>query len=168
MICTASQGVAQSLRDCGLKPGAAMRAAFNRRYQRSWDIIRDFLAIHYKYNTRMETPFWQACVADVDICGAAPIVEFYRENGPSVIWRDALIDVYDQFKYDGWLTMLIGMQVPHSANYTPSEQEWKTWREVQQVIRRKAEAAMTCEEAFRIIYSPAWRWNPDFFKGVNT
>jgi tryptophan 7-halogenase len=168
MICTASQGLARSLRECQLSPGQAMRDAFNRRFQRSWDVIRAFLAMHYKFNTRLDTPFWQACRGDTDLAGGEPIVEYYQENGPSTIWRDALTDNYDLFNLDGWFALLVGMQVPHRANYQAAEQERITWGKIQQAVRRKAEAGMTCEEAFRIIYSPTWRWNPDFYKGVRS
>ena len=168
MTCTAAQGIARSLKDCQLMPGPAIREAFNRCSQRSWDRIRSFLSIHYKFNTRLQTPFWLACQADTNLAGAEPIVEYYQENGPSTIWRDALIDVYDLFNLDGWYAMLVGMQVPHRGRYQPSEAEWQQWRKIQQAIRRKAESAMTCEEALRLVYSPAWSWNQDFYRGVRT
>ena len=45
----------------------------NNRYNaRAWDDIRDFLAVHYKFNTRIDTPFWRACVASWERCAFAP------------------------------------------------------------------------------------------------
>jgi tryptophan halogenase len=163
-ICTASQGVARSLRDCDMSPTPSIQAAFNHRFARSWDNIRAFLAVHYKFNRRLETPFWQAAQNDVDLAGAEHIVRYYQENGPSTIWRDALVDVFDQFKLEGWYTLLLGMQVPYRARHVPTPAEQATWRRIQQVIRQKAEAAFTCEQALQLIASPAWSWNPDFYR----
>ena len=34
---------------------------FNQSHATRWDTIRRFLAIHYRYNTRLDNAFWRAC-----------------------------------------------------------------------------------------------------------
>jgi tryptophan halogenase len=34
-----------------------------------WDFLRWFLAVHYKFNSRLDTPFWRAARADTDVSG---------------------------------------------------------------------------------------------------
>src|SRR5581483_8509675 len=76
-----SLALAVALEDSDRTPGPAIAGQFNKRFALHWDAIRQFLAIHYKFNERLETPFWRACWADADLAGAEEIVEFYRENG---------------------------------------------------------------------------------------
>jgi len=47
-----------------------------------WDYLRWFLAIHYRFNSRVETPFWRECQAGVDVSGAEPILALYRDRAP--------------------------------------------------------------------------------------
>ena len=89
----------------------------------NWDNIRHFLAIHYKFNTRLDTPFWRACRADADLAGAEDIVEFYEENGPSHLGQVMLLNQLDQFTIHGWLSLLVGMRVPHRSKFEPSQAE---------------------------------------------
>ncbi|MBM3834081.1 MAG: tryptophan 7-halogenase [Verrucomicrobia bacterium] len=37
-------------------------------------LLRNFLSIHYKFNSRIENPFWRACQADVVLHGTQDIV----------------------------------------------------------------------------------------------
>jgi len=138
---------------------------FNKRAALNWDAIRDFLAIHYRFNTRLQTPFWKACVADVELCGAAPIVEYYQENGPCSLWKGTLLDLADFFGLEGYWTLLMGQKVPYNMTFQPSSQERDFFRMYQQYNRQKALAAMTCEEAYAAIRRPEWTWNNEFYKG---
>ncbi len=60
----------------------AVRADFNRDLTTRWDFLRGFLALHYRFNKRLDTPFWRACRADVDLAGMAPLVEHFHTRGP--------------------------------------------------------------------------------------
>ena len=71
--------------DAARDPGPAMAAADNKRNRQTWDDIRRFLAIHYKFNARLDTPFWRAARSDIDLAGAEEFIEFFEENGPSVV-----------------------------------------------------------------------------------
>ncbi len=166
VICADCQAVTESLRDSDRRLTPSYAAAYNNRNARSWDTIRQFLAIHYRYNTRLDTPFWRACRADVDIAGAAPIVEYYQQNGPSTMWRDSLIDPVDQFKYDGYLTMLIGQQVPYATKFEPSPEELAMWRQIQAHNRTRGETGMSVAEALAVIRLPNWHWDPNFYRQV--
>jgi tryptophan halogenase len=168
VICADTQAIAESLVDCDCIPTPSLAAQFNNRNARNWDTVRDFLAVHYRFNTRLKTPFWQACLADVDLAGAAGIVDYYRELGPSVIWRSTLIDSIDQFRLDGYLTLLVGQAVPHNRPYDPPASEREIWRRIQAAYRRKGENGLTVEESLPIIRSPQWQWNQEFYLSQRT
>lgn len=154
----------ETLIDSDFDPGSAQVKQFNRAVATLWDNIRRFLAIHYKFNTRLDNDFWRACRGDTDLAGAEEIVEFYQENGPSYHARLTLLNQLDQFTMDGWLALLVGMQVPYRRTYQASEAEWQEWRRITGHFRRQAQQAMTVKEALAVIHAPNWRWNPDFYK----
>jgi tryptophan halogenase len=164
-ICGQAQAVAETLFDCDRDVGPTLVAQYNKRNGRNWDTIRQFLSIHYKFNTRYDTPFWRECRAHVDLVGAAEIVEYYRENGPSVVYRTTLIQPGDQFGMEGYLSLLLGQQVPFRQRYTPDEAARRTWEEIRQAVRNRVVQAFSVREALQIIRSPYWTW-PDrnFFR----
>jgi tryptophan halogenase len=137
-------------------------AMFNRYHAGYWDGIRNFLAIHYRFNTRSQTPFWEHCRQDTDLAGATPIVEYYRANGPSVLWNDAtLLGLQDQFGLRGYYVLLIGQQVPYRRTYVPSEAELTKWNQAREQHHAAALRAITVNETLAVIRSPQWRWvNP--------
>jgi len=47
-----------------------------------WDYLRWFLALHYKFNRRVDSPFWRACREDVDVSHHAGLLAAFRERGP--------------------------------------------------------------------------------------
>src|SRR5205823_7761667 len=63
VICVEASTLADSLLDSLCEPTPTLVALYNRYNGDQWDDIRNFLAIHYKFNTRLETPFWRACQA---------------------------------------------------------------------------------------------------------
>jgi tryptophan halogenase len=156
--------LAGSLADCGLDPGPAMANAFNKRSRQSWDDIRRFLALHYKFNTRLDTPFWRAAVSDTDLAGAEEFVDYFRENGPSTIWKDLLVYGRDVFGFEGYLAMLVGMNVPARRRFVPDEREERLWKSIQQVNAGQAAEGLTVGDALKVVRSPHWRPRPDFFR----
>jgi tryptophan halogenase len=157
-ICAQAQGVAETIRDCDGFLSPSMVKQYNKRNAHSWDTIRQFLAIHYKFNTRLDTPFWQACRADVDLCSAGDIVEYYQDNGPSVVWRVTLIEQGDQFNMEGYLSMLVGQQVPYRRRYVPDEREQVAWSSIRTAVRDKAARAFSVPEALQLVRQPNWVW----------
>jgi tryptophan halogenase len=129
VICVEASTLADALIDSLCGPTPTLIKLYNDYNAQAWDDIRDFLAIHYKFNTRLDTPFWQACRRDTQLHGADFLVEFYKENGPSVVAGAQLLHSSNSFGMDGYLAMLVGQRVPHGKPYTPTAVEQKTWRD---------------------------------------
>ncbi len=132
---------------------------------RSYDTIRDFLAIHYRFNRRLDTPFWRECLANVALHGAQRPVDFYRENGPSVRWRDILFEDGDanEFGMEGFLAMLVGQCVPYESSYKPSEADRTNWRRIQKWFKSRTEDAYTVPEALALFRSESWQWPENLY-----
>jgi tryptophan halogenase len=168
VICEHAATVTRMLVDCDCHITPSQIACFNEYSAEMWSAIRRFLALHYRFNSRLDTPFWQACRASVDICGAEQIVEYYRANGPSLLWSRQLLGIHDPFGWEGYLSMLVGQSVPYSREFDPTPAERQTWAGIQRTLARRAQEAMPQEEALAIIRSPAWTWKPGFYQEAAT
>jgi tryptophan halogenase len=82
VACAESWALAQSLADSDLMPGEALVGVYNKACRQTWESIRGFLSLHYKFNTRLETPFWRTCQEETDLGDRAEeYVSYYHENG---------------------------------------------------------------------------------------
>ncbi len=139
---------------------------FNRNGEFLWESVRRFLAVNYKFNTRLDTPFWQACRADVDLAGAEDVVEYYQNNGPSTGWGVQTVSPLDPFGFEGYWTMLLGQAVPHRNTYQPSGREWQIWNQIRAEIFARVQSAMTIEQALAAIHGPDWTWPAGYYPGL--
>ena len=89
-ICEQTRVLACSLWSGNRWIGPRLAETYCTRDARYWDAIRRFLSVHYKYNTRIDTPFWQAAREQTDLAGAEPVGEYYQENGPDPMWGQTL------------------------------------------------------------------------------
>ncbi len=149
VIATRCQLLAELLVETDREATAAAAALFNNNTARVWDSIRRFLALHYRFNTRLQTPFWQHCRAAVDLAGGEAVVDYYRDVGPSPYLTPALFDPFDVFGPRGTLAVLVGLNVPTRRPYRPGEQEWAVWHEWTRHNAARAATGMTVEELLR-------------------
>ncbi|HEV2207636.1 MAG TPA: FAD-dependent oxidoreductase [Verrucomicrobiae bacterium] len=127
VICVESITLADALSESAGAPTPTLCGLYNSFHGRVWDDIRDFLAVHYRFNTRLDTPFWRACRADTQLHGAEAIVAFYRENGPSPLLGQ-LLHPSNSFAAHGYLSLLVGQGVPHASPYRPTAHELEVWQ----------------------------------------
>jgi tryptophan 7-halogenase len=151
VICIESSTLADSLLDSLQQPTPSIIELYNEYNTRKWDDIRDFLAVHYAFNTRLNTPFWTACRHDTDTAGAARMIQFYKENGPSILAENALFDPANTFGIDGFLTHLVHMQVPHGKPHEPLPAERKLWKEKLAALASHARSGFTVKELLALI-----------------
>ena len=129
MICLECSTLADTLRDSLGEPPPSLVELYNQFNSRQWEEIRDFLAVHYAFNERVDTPFWKACREETALEGAATFVRFYQENGPSAIADAVLFDPNNSFGLEGYLAMLVGQGVEHAKPWVAPEGERRVWEE---------------------------------------
>ncbi|MGW1194266.1 tryptophan 7-halogenase [Streptomyces sp. NPDC002536] len=110
VICMHAQRLAKALAAGGLTD-AKLAEEYNRSVNTQWEDIRDFLALHYKFNTRLQTPFWEMAVRDTPLGGLEEYVAQYQEHGPALLTGpDGKPS--SMFGYDGHLAVLLGLRAP--------------------------------------------------------
>jgi tryptophan halogenase len=158
VICVETSALADALRDSLGQPTPSLIKLYNQYNADQWDDIRNFLAVHYRFNRRLDTPFWRACQNETALHGAADIVEFYTENGPSVVAGETLVHPSNSFRLDGFLALLIGQAVPHQKPHTVSPAELEFLHRHRQRLAHEAARGMTVAESLQAIRSPDVKW----------
>ena len=164
VVCSESRTLVDFLLHCGLVPTPTMRKLYNELLDGTWDDIRDFLALHYKVNTRLDTPFWRHCQNDTDLGGLPPLLEFYEENGPTGFARYLLRDHDNNFGIEGYLVMLVGNQVPYRKRHQPTAPELAMWEAHRARFAAIAKTGLDVKETLSYIRHPGWQWNADASK----
>jgi tryptophan 7-halogenase len=152
--------LADCLEDAQLRPARTIREVYNKFVCATWDDIRDFLAIHYRFNTRLDTPFWHRCRESTPLGRASEIVAFYEENGPSALAKTILLDATNHpIGWEGFLALLVGQNVPHARPHTPSAEEHAAWRHRVAECRSVAAQGFAPEDLNARIRREDWRWD---------
>lgn len=66
----------------GVRSDPSTQSFLNATVAEMWDYLRWFLAVHYRFNDRSDTPFWRECRTRVDISGADGHLAEFKKGGP--------------------------------------------------------------------------------------
>ncbi len=91
-------------------------AAINKEVATTWDTFRWFLGMHYRFNRKLDTPFWKWCQEKTNIGNAQFVVDLFNErpplsaghlgtNSPYTAFEPL---VFNSYSYD---TLLFGQKV---------------------------------------------------------
>lgn len=164
VICNEIRNLVATLTDADLAPTPGMRECCNRFCADAWDEIRDFLSVHYRFNRRLDTPFWRAARGEVALHGAERIVEHYRENGPtSLAGADLLRPRQAIFGLSGYWALLLGQGVPHARGDLADGERKASWRAHVADNDRRAQRGVTVEETLPLVCDGPVRWPRGFY-----
>ena len=164
VICNELRNLTGVLADCGAAPTPGLIETCNRFCADAWDEIRDFLAVHYRFNDRKETAFWRACRADTALHASEGVVAFYRENGPSMLAASELLRPRQAiFGLSGYWTLLLGQGVPHGRGDLRTPALARLWERYSTANAAAAAQGAAIEEAFPLACDPNFRWPRNFY-----
>lgn len=114
------------------KSDYAIRKIINEKISLQWDYLRWYLAVHYKFNHRLQTPFWQECQRKTDISGVQDLIDLYQEEGPLYLRSKINPQLLRPFFHDsvfgpfGFDYILVGQKVPFRAKFKPfsNQDQW--------------------------------------------
>ncbi len=137
-----------ALLDSDMQILPAVQAMENQRFRNFWDDVRNFLAVHYKYNRKLDTSFWKHCRKATPLDNIAGLIDYYREIGPSLLCKP-LIPSTSIFGYNGYMALLVGQRVPTKARMELTQREWYSWDAHRNNIRQAAETALPMREGLQ-------------------
>ncbi len=154
-ICMQARMLAESLFESDRQLLPMHRDLYNERISRNVDSIRWFLSVHYKFNTQLDTPFWQHCRSSTDVSGAQKVIDYYKQVGPSTFWESSILDVYDFATMTGYLQLLVGQRVPHAMDAKLTPEQRAVFNQRLNQNRQAALAGFTVEQALEMLKHPA-------------
>lgn len=91
-------------------------AGINQEIAATWDTFRWFVGMHYKYNKKLDTPFWKFANANTDIGDAKMVVDLFQQRPPLSASNFGTLSpytalealVFNSYSYD---TLLFGQKV---------------------------------------------------------
>ena len=158
VIAMQSRVLADSLAAADRELRASHIRYINYHHSAIWDAIRGFISLHYKYNTRCDTPFWRHAREKTDLARGADAVEYYRDNGPCGFWGPIVVGHQDPFTISGYITILLGQRVEHRAKFSPTDREMQKVIAIRQHYRQLAQQGLTAEQVLAAIRDPSWKW----------
>ena len=146
-----------ALQDAGCRVLPELQQIENRHFRQYWDEVRDFLALHYKFNQKLDTPFWRHCREKTPLGDAQPLVDLYQRCGP-VRACGACIPRTSMFEYSGYMALLVGQRLPIETRCEMTEADWQAWEQVRNRIRSDITSVLPVRQALSVVNSPQWRW----------
>ena len=131
------------------KRDTAIQRIVNRTLNSHWDDVRWFLAVHYRFNHKLSTPFWKMCHEKADISGAEERVELFRERSPLTYRQSQFYkpeEVFGDFAYD---VLLLGQKV--QSRYLEAGQSRVAWQKRIEGLQNLAASALPQSKAFEIL-----------------
>jgi tryptophan halogenase len=135
------------------RPNAS--AVFNELTARRWDDLRSFLAIHFRFNSRLDTDYWREVRATTDVSGIQPILDVY-ENGAPMQLRDGITRRVLRaaaptfFELEGVDWILLGQGVPCELLTTREpEAAWRRRKAAADVLVRRGLPQREALEVYR-------------------
>lgn len=145
MICDSVSRLIRGLSASNLRILDIQRDIYNRIVFTNWEIIRDFLALHYKFNRRLDTPFWTMCRNEVPLGAAQEIADYYQEVGPDFSFMNVELK-RDFFTAEGYLAMLLGQQVEYNRRPPIDAQMATKWQDYKRKLASATENALSMQE----------------------
>lgn len=133
------------------KPTQSLRDLYNKITNENWEDIRNFLGLHYKLNTALNSPFWKRCREETNLTGIQHLLDFYNENGPSGFCQLVHKTTLQDFGTDGYLVMLVGQDVSYKNMIKPPMSEQRIWKAKQKQFAKTAREGFTVEEALSYV-----------------
>ena len=137
----------------------AVKRLLTAKVNALWDNLRGFLAIHYRFNRKFDTPFWRACRESADLSTGAERVALFQECAP-LMYSSRLFRGTDPFFNTGGATdffsqeyvydvMLAGQQVP--ARYVAPSESRESFERRVATLEQMVDWAVPQAEALRLL-----------------
>lgn len=150
MIAETLWRVILDLQDSQLSPSPLLISTTNRYIARLWDEICDFLTLHFKFNYKLNSPFWEHCHQNTDLGNIQELVKLYQDSGVCRAIQ-TLIPPASIFEADGYLTLLSGQGLTVKNQPILSDADKTDWQIYRQHIRQDLQGSVSPQTGLEII-----------------
>lgn len=158
MIIESVQALIRNMPVSKKSENTAIKQFLNEKIGSQWDYIKGFLAIHYKYNEKVDSEFWKRCQHETDVSEVQELLDIYREWGPLTAIEEQDPELLRPFVFDrifgthGFDYMLMGQGLPYGNRFkfNKSESDYLAKREHWIKLTRRA---LSNEKALQFAYT---------------
>lgn len=136
-----------------------VRGIFNNRINDAWDNVKNFIAIHFKYNRQLDSAFWRYCQESIRLDkDIGEYVDHFFNYGPISLQKDH--PIYQRmnekfmFKAIGYDACLLGMYGKDMVGKLADSGTGKLRMGGRQIDKALVERALNFEEALPFLESP--------------
>jgi tryptophan 7-halogenase len=136
----------------GSRRDQPVKELLNKKINALWDGLRWFLSIHYKFNRKFSTPFWNEIQSSCDVSGAEERVQLFRQRAPLSGKPSLFYYVYppDFFSDDhAFDIILLGQQI--DARYLTPTEDREGWARKTDARRRLVKHALPMAKSLELI-----------------
>lgn len=125
-------------------------SVFNRLSAERWDGLRWFLAIHFKFNNRLDTKYWREVQNELDVSGVQPMLDAFAGGAPLGL-RDSLTRRFVRataptfYELAGVDTTLLGQGYP--CELLKTDEPLDAWRARKKAADALVSVALTQRQA---------------------
>lgn len=134
------------------------KSKINTQLNEKWDHLKWFIALHFKFNKKLDSDFWKANRQDVDISGYDEIIELYMNNGPlrkaENLSNHTLNKLLNSsiFRLNGLDTFFVGQGVfPNKKDQNYIEKRKKSLKGKVVLWNQMAQSSLSHKEALALI-----------------
>ncbi len=149
--------VCGALRDNNLRVDPRVRKIENGNFRSYWNEVRDFLALHFKYNHHLDTPYWRHCRENTPLGTLEPMIELYKHCGPSRSCAE-YVPRTSMFDYNGYMIMLLGQNVDTDYRNEFTAEDLAAWDQYRNSVRHDISSVLTVDQALQLVHSDDWQW----------
>ncbi len=142
--------VVLDLQDSQLSPSPLLISTTNRYIAGLWDEICDFLTLHFKFNDKLNSPFWEHCRQETNLGKIQELVDLYQDSGACHAIQ-TLTPPASIFEVDGYLTLLKGQNLPVKHLSVLSDSDRADWQSYRQRIRQELQGSVEPRTGLEII-----------------
>ncbi len=85
---------------------------YNRKTVDNWDRLRWFLSVHFRFNKKIDSKYWETVRAETDISGIQHLVELFKQGSPlSLRFDPSMLGTIPFYGIEGLDCILMGQQV---------------------------------------------------------
>ena len=159
MVVSQVRGLVRELEKSALCPDEGRIASYNMQVAMRWDDIRDFIALHYKFNRASSSAFWRWCSSEITLGSLEEFANTYQQIGPLLAStipdpserNQIVLPPWSIFGFAGYLTILTGMRVPYRVSPAIDEEDRRKCALLWARREENANDALTTEEAIAAI-----------------
>ncbi|MFM7022551.1 MAG: tryptophan 7-halogenase [Flavobacteriales bacterium] len=143
------------------------KEVYNQKVNDAWDNIKYFIAIHFKFNAKLDTPFWEECRTNIDVSGVQDYLDYYMEHGPVFLnvghpIREAMKknDLFSGYAYDGIMAASgVNLEFFQKKNVCVSD----NWMKVYEFQKNLVKNAISHEEGLKYLEENPTSFIADWF-----